>query len=239
MHASATSARSRRAAQAVARVCYHGAMSLIIKLVRHGESDSNLQRVTHLEVGDHAIALSEHGWSQARAAGVALGAEFLRDALVYVSPYRRTRQTLEGILAGSGLAASDAPRTYEDPRLREVEHGYEPIQEQQELRHRHGWFYYRFQGGESPADCYDRTSSFLESMMRQVQRKSVARVLIVTHSLTIRCFVTRFLHLSVECFDSLAGPRNCEVITLAPRQHIADPLFSSGRWAVSGLRLRK
>lgn len=37
---------------------------------------------------------------------------------------------------------------------------------QSELLKIHGWFYYRFRGGESPADCYDRASSFLESMMR-------------------------------------------------------------------------
>ena len=29
---------------------------------------------------------------------------------------------------------------------------------QTELRRTHGWFYYRFHGGESPADCFDRTS---------------------------------------------------------------------------------
>ena len=36
---------------------------------------------------------------------------------------------------------------------------------------------------------YDRTSNFLESMMRQVERKKTDRVLIVTHGLTIRCFI--------------------------------------------------
>jgi broad specificity phosphatase PhoE len=60
---------------------------------------------------------------------------------------------------------------YEDPRLREVEFGYDEVEGQHERRKKHGWFYYRFYGGESPADCFDRTSSFLESMMRQVTRK--------------------------------------------------------------------
>jgi hypothetical protein len=39
---------------------------------------------------------------------------------------------------------------------REVDHGYEDLQAQEAKRERHGWFYYRFNGGESPADCYDR-----------------------------------------------------------------------------------
>lgn len=211
-------------------------MPLVIKLVRHGESEANIQKVTHLEVGDHAINLSPRGWEQARAAGAIIGAEFLRDALIYVSPYQRTRQTLAGIVEGSGLP--QAPHAYEDPRLREVEHGYMAVEAQMELRRRHGWFYYRFEGGESPADCFDRTSSFLESLMRQVQRKGAERVLIVTHGLTIRCFVMRFLHLTVEQFDTLAGPDNCAVITLAPREELSDPRFSAGRWGVSGLALR-
>ena len=37
------------------------------------------------------------------------------------------------------------------------------------------------------------TCGFLESMMRQVIRKQEGRATIVTHGLTIRCFVMRFL----------------------------------------------
>jgi len=106
------------------------------------------------------------------------------------------------------------------------------------MRETHGWFYYRFRGGESPADCYDRTSSFLESMMRQVERKQAERVLIVTHGLTIRCFVMRFLHLTVDEFDVLANPKNCDVITLGDRTAMKEPLFVSGDWGVEGLRMR-
>ena len=74
--------------------------------------------------------------------------------------------------------------------------------------------------------------------MRQVERKQSERALIVTHGLTIRCFVMRFLHLSVEQFDSLANPHNCEIVTLADHDTLANPLFTSGRWGVEGLRLR-
>ena len=214
-------------------------MSLVIKLIRHGQSEANIQQVSHLDVGDHAIALSAHGVTQAHAAGQQLGAEFLREAVIYVSPYRRTRQTLQGILEGGGLPEEQIPRIFEDPRLREVDHGYADVEEQLALRRLHGWFYYRFRGGESPADCFDRTSSFLESLMRQVQRKRAERVLIVTHGLTIRCFVMRFLHLTVEQFDTLASPDNCDIITLAPREQLGECVFSSGRWGVTGLRVRE
>lgn len=215
-------------------------MGVIFKLVRHGESEANIHKVSSHEIGDHAITLSPRGEAQALRAGALIGAEFIRDALVYVSPYCRTRQTLEGILHGCGFDETQrqAMRIYEDPRLREVEHGYSPVEEQHEMRRLHGWFYYRFRGGESPADCFDRTSSFLESMMRQCERKSAQRVLIVTHGLTIRCFVMRFLHLTVEDFDSMATVENCDIITLAAKDTLTDCLFTSGRWGVTGLRKR-
>jgi broad specificity phosphatase PhoE len=211
---------------------------LEIKLVRHGESGANVGEVDPREVGDHTISLTERGRAQALEAGRKIGADFLRQALVYCSPYLRTRQTLECVLEGSGLARSERPRIYEDPRLREVEHGYDSFHEQEALRKVHGWFYYRFRGGESPADCFDRTSGFLESLMRQVERKHAARAVIITHGLTIRCFVMRFLHLGIEEFESLANPENADVITIAPASHCEAPLFVRGHWAVGGLRRR-
>ncbi len=215
---------------------------LTIKLVRHGESEANTGTVSPQEVGDHEISLSARGYEQARAAGGVLGSAFLTDSLVYSSPYRRTRQTLNALLdgasTGSGADLRSLVKTYEDPRLREVEHGYDPLPLQEELRKRHGWFYYRFRGGESPADCFDRTSSFLESMMRGAERKQVDRILIVTHGLLIRCFVMRFLHLSVEEFDSLANPPNCAIVTLADKATLGETQFVSGKWGVAGLSLR-
>ena len=175
------------------------------------------------DVGDHNIELSTQGWEQgwwllckfcislwsnstarfhvfslvAFQVGRTLGPElFTPKTLIFCSPYMRTRQTLEGIIQGSGKARDDPNlRVYEDPRLREVEFGYavcvlrhvvsstslsfaicrSPLNHvyqeamPEPVRATHGWFYYRFPGGESPADCFDRTSSFLESMMRQVR----------------------------------------------------------------------
>src|SRR5207302_5957960 len=168
---------------------------------------------------DYSVALTPTGHRQAIHAGKRIGGEFLRHALAYCSPFRRARETMAGVIAGAGLTLSDV-RVFEDPRLREVDHGYVDAEEQQSLRRTHGWFYYRYNGGESPADCYDRTCTFLESLMRQVERKAADRVLVITHSLTIRCFVMRFLHLRVEEFDSMAGPENGAVVTLAPKSDV-------------------
>ena len=74
--------------------------------------------------------------------------------------------------------------------------------------------------------------------MRQVERKASEKVLIVTHGLTIRCFVMRWLHLTVEQYEELANPGNCDIITLALKETLTDPLFTMGRWGVTGLGRR-
>ncbi|MAC18985.1 MAG: histidine phosphatase family protein [Phycisphaerae bacterium] len=224
---------------------------LEIRLVRHGESHANLEAgtlhhaVPQLE-GDHRITLTDQGHQQARDRGRSIGADFIKDALVYRSPYLRTRQTLAGILDGAGLTENDV-RIFEDPRLRELEHGFEgdwdTVADQDDLRDLHGKFFYRFRTGESPADCYDRVSSFLESMMRQVERKKKARVLIVSHGLTLRCFAMRFFHLPYEVFDVMDNPKNCEQICIAGTGTFDRPAFPelpmNSRWIIDGLRKRK
>ncbi len=203
------------------------ARHLVIKLVRHGESAANTRELDPKTHGDHRIPLTERGREQAAAAGRQIGAAFLEGALVYTSPYLRARQTLEAVLAAAGGGGT---RVYEDPRLREVDHGYADVKEQESLRERHGWFYYRYQGGESPADCYDRVSGFLESLMRQVERRAASRVLIVTHGLAMRCFVMRFMRMTVEDFERMRNPHNGDVITLSPRAGAARG------WDVDGVR---
>lgn len=209
-------------------------------LVRHGQSRANTGEIVSTQYGDHAVPLSEEGIRQARAVGSRLQPLLEGSTLVYRSPYLRTRQTLEHLLEGAGLTPPRAV-VYEDPRLRELDHGYgthEDYEKQQALREKHGWFYYRYQGGESPADCYDRVSGFVDSMWRQTERKSTRKVLIVSHGITIRCFVMRFLHLTVEDFDRMQNPSNADVIELraVPKDAPAEgAVFRRGSWACFGL----
>src|SRR4051794_28054785 len=78
-------------------------VSLILKLVRHGESLANTQELDPAVVGDHTIDLTERGREQARHAGRELGPAFLEGALVFTSPFLRARQTLAGLIEGAGL----------------------------------------------------------------------------------------------------------------------------------------
>lgn len=208
-----------------------------ITLIRHGESQANTGEVSPIEMGDAYIPLTEKGHRQAEATGVKLGASAFNYAQIYCSPYVRTRMTLEGLLKGANLNKEHFA-IYEDPRLREEERGFAPPYEQMPLRERHGWFYYRHHGGESSADCYDRVSSFIDSMYREVDRQGETDVLIVTHGAVIRLFVMRFLHLTVEQFESLKNPANGSVVTIGLKGSLATPVISKGKWEVEGVAYR-
>jgi broad specificity phosphatase PhoE len=217
---------------------------MIIKLMRHALSGANTGEEDMREIPDHQISIVASGIPKALQTGKEIGADFLEDAMIFRSPYKRARQTTLQVLIGAGLIKStedELPfRIFEDPRLREVEHGYEgqaAVDAQKILRDKIGYFWYQLERGESPVQAYDRVSGFLESFMRQMERKKKDSALIISHGLTIRVFIMRFFHLTPEQFGTMRNPRNCDVITIAPKKTVTNPQFTSGRWAVTGLRL--
>ena len=208
-----------------------------IVLIRHGESAANIGEHNPQLHGDYCVPLTPRGREQAVDKGKILGPEIFRRSLVYCSPYHRTLQTLEGLCEGAGIDP-DSLRIYEDPRIREMDFGYGNVNEQGEDREKHGWFFYRFHGGESPADCYDRTCTFLESMMREIYRKRTSSVVIVTHGVTIRCFVKRFMHLKVTDYDQMKNPENTDIVTIKLKGDFEGSVgsISNKAWICEGLK---
>ena len=186
-----------------------------IILVRHGESQGNLDDTIYERVPDHRIGLTDKGIEQARLTGDAI-----REVLgggtveVYVSPYVRTRETLEAL-----ALPVDERDVRVEPRLREQDwanfQNPVDIAEQKAQRDRYGHFYYRFSHGESGSDVYDRVSTFLESMHRNFETEASPRnVVLVTHGLTMRLFCMRWFHWSVDYFESLDNPENAQPVIL-------------------------
>src|ERR1700722_13663671 len=107
---------------------------LNIYLIRHGESEANLDKAVNLRVADHQVALSDKGHQQASEAGTLLPGfiQELRSAggkvAAYVSPYRRTRETWSSIQLGmrsttTGKILADEVTATESIHLRELEFG--------------------------------------------------------------------------------------------------------------------
>ena len=188
-----------------------------IILIRHGESQANVDKYLFGSVPDYTIELTDFGREQAREAGKRLK-ELVRDESLYfyVSPFWRARSTFEGV-------ASAFPRNQfeysEEPRLREQEWGYLRCNEDFDKicreRREYGTFYYRIPGGEAGSDVYDRMNDLLGSLYRDFSDKDYPQnCVLVTHGLTIRLFIMRFFHLTVEEFELMIAPKNCSLVIL-------------------------
>lgn len=204
-----------------------------IFFVRHGESEGNVNKEVYKDTPDYALKLTDKGKDQANLAGVILSSEignhkilvgfdpkkFITNSKVmfYISPFWRTRMTFLEI-------AKYFPNhiLYEDPRLREQEWGQnmetrEGYKEKiEDYRDGYGHFYYRFRdGGESCSDVYDRVSDFMNTMHRDFEKEDFPRnVVMVMHGMSIRLFIMRWFHISVEEFETWGNPRNGEIWTM-------------------------
>lgn len=190
-----------------------------IFIVRHGQSQGNVDREIYKDIPDYALQLTKLGKRQAQIAGQEIH-KYIRGKSVqyYVSPFWRTRQTYLGIVKKN---LNSKYFYYEDPRLREQEWnqklgsrgGYRDNEEID--RDSYGHFYYRFNGGESCADVFDRVSDFMGTMFRDFKKPSFPRnAVIVTHGMTMRLFIMRWFHISVEEFETWGNPKNCEILIL-------------------------
>lgn len=203
----------------------------MIILIRHAQSEGNKNRDIHQYVPDHRVKLTPDGNQQALDAGRRLRALLKPDDTIqfFTSPYRRTRETTEGILRtltsndaemGPSPFPRDKIKVYEEPRLREQDFGnFQPCSAEMERmwqeRADYGHFFYRIPSGESAADAYDRVSGFNESLWRQFGEPDFPSVcILVTHGLMTRVFLMKWYHWSVEYFEDLRNINHCEFIIM-------------------------
>lgn len=190
-----------------------------IFIIRHGESQGNVNKEIYKYIPDYALQLTQNGIEQAKYVGQEI-VSHIGDSpcQFYVSPFWRTRQTYLQIAKNFSLSNL---HYYEDPRIREQEWGQDMVSregyshEKENDRDAYGHFYYRFRDGESCADVYDRVSDFMGTMFRDFEKETFPRTtIIVTHGMTMRLFLMRFFHFSVEEFEKWRNPRNCDYFLL-------------------------
>ena len=206
-----------------------------IILLRHGESEANVDSTILAHKADNLIELTEKGREQARRAGLRLRELLGPDAVITVvlSPFERTQQTLCALMETFGEHA--VREVHVDPRVREQEFGnlqtQEDLQTAREEAQKVGRFYYRRPNGESSADVYDRASDLWESLCSgysiRTRFEGAAKgaisggddsaLLVVTHGLTMRLLLMRYFSWSVDTVDSVYNPANCDTWVLKKR----------------------
>lgn len=101
-----------------------------IILVRHGESEGNLDESAYTRIPDPKIALTEKGKVQSEESGRRIREMIAKDCddwkvYFYVSPYRRTVETLQYL--GRAFERERIAGIIKEPRLREQDFGTENL----------------------------------------------------------------------------------------------------------------
>jgi broad specificity phosphatase PhoE len=170
--------------------------------------------------GDYMTPLTEEGFVQAEKTGEVLSKQIKLPNIIYVSPYLRTRQTLEMLTKGWPELAK--VRTVSEERVRELEHGLATIYndwklylvynpEQAILMKRGHNYEYRFLNGENKSDVRERMRSFLTTLVRENANEDV---LIVSHHLALlalRATLERWDREEFGRVDREEKPINCGV----------------------------
>jgi 2,3-bisphosphoglycerate-dependent phosphoglycerate mutase len=200
-----------------------------IYLVRHGQSEANLDQSVNANLPDHRVELSAEGHRQARAAGEFLAAAIDQDARIRIlcSPYTRTRQTSTGIeqsLSARGLRFDKR----EAIELRELAFGLfdgiadEDLPQRFPREYEHYDKHKRFEGeffapmplGESRVHVADRVKGVFGTILRDAsldRSDPIGAFIFVSHGVTIRCFRMQWMHYPWEWYEREKNPLNCSV----------------------------
>ena len=207
-----------------------------LMIVRHGYSYAQKQRheaeksgALQFELGmpEEDAPLIRRGKRQARARGKWL-AQLPADqkpTVVLVSPFLRARQTAERVLAASGMLLENLTIKI-DPRLGELRHGdltYFTTKGRAQFRHEVqkmdevGELEYRQPNGENRWDVVARLRPLVEEL-RNVYAGE--RVLMVSHSATIRCL--RYLIENLTEGEFLAIVRGSDAANCSVTSYVRD-----------------
>lgn len=185
--------------------------------------------MVHATTADHAVPLSDRGVEQARKAGHALAEHLTQDlgderphVRLWVSPYRRTRQTADAMMEGAHDWITDRR---EHILLCEQQFGLFDGVPEGDLPHRFpdefghydmqcrfgGKFWARMPQGESRFDVAKRIHQAFGTFHRDALDLGIRHLVVICHGVTLRAFVMMWCHLSPEWFEQEPNPNNCAI----------------------------
>ena len=187
----------------------------------------NVDPSVHASTPDHAVALSERGHDQAREAGRRIAAHFetlgeRHHVRLWLSPYRRTRETADALMETAGSWITDR---VEHILLCEQQFGLFDGLDDKELLARFphektyydmqcrfgGKFWARMPQGESRFDVAQRIHQAFGTFQRDAVQHGIRDIVVICHGVTLRAFVMMWCHLSPEWFEGEPNPANCAV----------------------------
>lgn len=189
-------------------------------LVRHGQSEGNVNKQVYFQMNDCDVQLTDKGKGDAVNAADkihSLIGNNMTNINVFHSTYKRATQTasiLYDRLNDSGRLVS---RLIPTPLAREREWGsLRDIIEQNLKAEEHFNFYYRPTGGESFADTYQRAAIF-HQWMKSTTNCDIN--VVVAHGEFNKVYLMHLLNWDTAQFEEWANQQNGEVWELDVREH--------------------
>mmetsp|Transcript_20829 Transcript_20829/g.49658 ORF Transcript_20829/g.49658 Transcript_20829/m.49658 type:complete len:304 (+) Transcript_20829:583-1494(+) len=196
-----------------------------IILMRHAQSQGNVDEAIYTNTPDWQVPLSDEGRQQALRAGGKVR-EILEEAhgdefrlVLYCSPYERCRQTMHGVL--EAFPEDKVLSVREEVQLREQDFGnfqtLEEVKRDKEERLRYGRFFYRFPHGESGADVYNRMTMLEDELGKDLvagRYDSDVSIVIVSHGLSLRIMLMNWFNWTVDECNSVYNPPNATPVVL-------------------------
>ena len=195
-------------------------------LVRHGQSEGNVDLAVYRSKSDSAIQLTHAGWFQALNCGTFFNSFFEKSSpqgqvALWHSSYMRARQTAQGIREG---IVSRISQYREEDCLVEQKFGLTDGLEDSEWRsqfpdyaRRQAVFhdskarhFFGYPGGETRAEVSERCKIIFNNIHR-AHEQGVSDFIIVTHGVTLRAFMKEWLRIRHEDMASESNPGNCDV----------------------------
>lgn len=214
-----------------------------ILLVRHGESEGNVDFRKYIDKGDSRVGLTEAGWRQAIGTGGFLGGFYKEHGVtdwptLFLSPYQRTRETLSGIIHGMNGAIQGEPKLYEDWRLAEKFFGAaslleEPhpemdpaviktLKEMSNRIYRNDPLSAKNIFGESTKETRAMVKNLTDGSLRRDIERGRTEFLFVVHGAVIQAFIMNWMHICVEDKNKIGNacgiegnPHNGDVIEIS------------------------
>lgn len=200
---------------------------LKILLVRHCQSEANVDATVNQRKPDHAIALTAEGERQAAITAKNLReiiqdfpqSNFYQKARLWVSPYQRTRQTadyIEKALRTLPLISFDRK---ENVRLAEQQFGlFDGLSDEERetqfpqyynhIKKFDGQFWARLPMGESRFDVVNRVDDLRGLFRRNQENHNINLVIVVAHGTVNRALRMAKYHYPYEWFEKEPNPGN-------------------------------
>jgi broad specificity phosphatase PhoE len=187
-----------------------------IFVLRHGQSIGNVDWRWYQKLKDEDIYLTPLGARQAQIAA-SLVEPVKGNFAIYTSNYLRAIQTGDMFREVLGDRVKFSRVEPDIRELKWMDHARKvSLKKEEDQREHMKAFTASNPGGESAKEVYDRMEGVISRLYQDFSQPNFPEnVVIVSHGITIRCFMMKFLNWPTSVYESLDNPHNCQVFHLS------------------------